>query len=951
VVVISQAGTVGTLAVNARGGRGGDSWTTGNVAHGGGGGGGGGVAFTSGGASVNTGGGANGNTNTADNPPGGAAHGATAGTSGTQGTVTAAGDSLGATAGARCLPQLTVVKTTVPTGPVTVPIGGTATYRITVSNLAGRGDALALAISDSLPGSPSAFTLLATPAPTITLGGGATRPTTSDPAAGATTPAWSSFTVPGGGSVQIQFAVRVPVETTAGTYQNPATAIYSDPARTTAGGTTSAAYDSASSTNEDVTVTRPIGTPVVFGSCPVGYAPGGANLMSNPSFGVALPNNPPWSAGAGVIIRTHNTDPAANGLASQVGAKTTYSTGQVQQSTFPGDPGFGLASTAQNTWVLYNGNTSGTDTLLQQTVSGLTAGRTYLYFAYVSNAINPGTTGLTNAPSVRLDAGGAGTLTSVPVETTATGDTWTRVQRTFTATGASATFSIADAAGTANGDDLAVTAFGVYECLGSGAISGRVYNDANADGNRAPAEDWTGGPTVQVTLSQRTGATCGAIVANQTVAAGAGTYSFPSVTPGDYCVVLNTTAGGSATPAAPASWTFIAPTTGVWPVSLTGAAVPNQDFGLAQSARIVTGRVFRDTGVGSGVANNGVQDGTEPGIASVQVRLYACATPGTTLSSDLTDGAGDYRLSIPASVTNGTSLCVAETNPPSCLSTGAQVGTSAGTYNRATDTITFTYNGTPDSGLNFGDVPGSIFVNNNVEAGLPGSTINFAHTFTAGTGGTVSFATTAIASPAVPGWSEVVYQDANCNGQTDAGETVLAPASSIAVVAGQQVCIVVKQFIPAAAPLNAQNQVTVTATLTYTNANPALVGTFTLVDLATVGQPTSAGLNLLKEVRNVTQGGAFAPSNTGRPGDTLEYRITYTNNSTAPLTTIVITDGVPAFTRFAAASCGANPPGITACAVTTQPAVNGTGALAWTLTGALAPAGSSFVLFSVQVQP
>ncbi len=402
VVVISQGGSVGTLTVNARGGRGGDSYTTGNVAHGGGGGGGGGVALLSGGATVNVGGGANGVTNTADNPPGGAAHGATAGTNGTSGTVTAASDSASATAGARCLPQLTVTKATVPTGPVTVPVGGTATYRIVVSNLAGRGDATSVAISDVLPGAPSAFTNQ-TATPTFTLSGGATRPATTNAAVGATSPAWSSFTLPGGGSVQFDFVVRIPVETNAGTYQNPATATYADPVRTTAGGTTSAAYDPASSTNEDVTVTRPIGTPVGSG-CPVGFAPGGSNLVTNPSFATALPAAP-WSTGADVNIRTHNTDPAATGSPPGGGEDHLRSPAARSSSRrSPATPRIRSRGRRAGTVGPLEREHGGHRYAAAQTMAGLTAGRTYFFFAYVSNAINPGTTGLTNAPTCRLDA-------------------------------------------------------------------------------------------------------------------------------------------------------------------------------------------------------------------------------------------------------------------------------------------------------------------------------------------------------------------------------------------------------------------------------------------------------------------------------------------------------------------------------------------------------------------
>jgi hypothetical protein len=66
----------------------------------------------------------------------------------------------------------------------------------------------------------------------------------------------------------------------------------------------------------------------------------------------------------------------------------------------------------------------------------------------------------------------------------------------------------------------------------------------------------------------------------------------------------------------------------------------------------------------------------------------------------------------------------------------------------------------------------------------------------------------------------------------------------------------------------------------------------------------------------------------------------------------VITDATPAFTTFQAASCGAPlPANVTSCSVTTQPAVNASGSVVWTLGGSLLPGGSGTVLYTVRVAP
>ena len=82
----------------------------------------------------------------------------------------------------------------------------------------------------------------------------ASRPSTSNPAVGTAVPTWGTFSIPGAGSVRLTFTVNIAPATPNGTYQNPARAVYLDPARTTVGGTTSSAYAPGSSTGEDVTI-------------------------------------------------------------------------------------------------------------------------------------------------------------------------------------------------------------------------------------------------------------------------------------------------------------------------------------------------------------------------------------------------------------------------------------------------------------------------------------------------------------------------------------------------------------------------------------------------------------------------------------------------------------------------------------------------------------------------
>ncbi|MCX6894329.1 MAG: SpaA isopeptide-forming pilin-related protein [Verrucomicrobia bacterium] len=71
------------------------------------------------------------------------------------------------------------------------------------------------------------------------------------------------------------------------------------------------------------------------------------------------------------------------------------------------------------------------------------------------------------------------------------------------------------------------------------------------------------------------------------------------------------------------------------------------DFGF-YPLHSIGNRVFLDNGAGGGTANNGIQDGAEPGIAGVTVKLFAADVSGNPagpeLASTNTDADGYYRL-------------------------------------------------------------------------------------------------------------------------------------------------------------------------------------------------------------------------------------------------------------------------------------------------------------------
>ena len=503
-------------------------------------------------------------------------------------------------------------------------------------------------------------------------------------------------------------------------------------------------------------------------------------------------------------------------------------------------------------------------------------------------------------------------------------------------------FTLGAPAGVAAGVALTATATlsaatsefsGVVAVTSGVAVAGAFYADADHDLQRDAGEAGTGIALFAKLVSAAAPLAAQAVVG---VNAASGLYSFTFVPAGTYSIVMDDNAlAADLTPTPPAGWVVTEAEPGVRAgVTVTAADVNDQDVGLFNGSR-VEGVVFRDDGAGAGLANDGVRQGGESGTAAVRVRLLGAACAGGQCDSALADGAGAWVLWLPAAAMGA--VQVVETDPAAWISTGASVGTSGGAYARPSDAIVFTaVAGTVYAGLAFGDVPANQLVPLGARSGAPGGVVFHPHTFAAGSAGTVTFTLARSAAPPIPGWSADLFGDLDCDGTLDPGEPALA--APLAVTAGQTLCLVLRHTIPVAAPGGAQESVTIGAGFDYINAAPALASSVQVGDLTTV--VGGGGLEIVKSVDVAS----------ARPGDYINYTITYNNPGAEPLTAIVIQDATPAFTVFDSAICGGLGTGLAGCAVTTAPAAGGSGGVTWTLAGALAPGGSGTVSFRVRVQ-
>ena len=469
------------------------------------------------------------------------------------------------------------------------------------------------------------------------------------------------------------------------------------------------------------------------------------------------------------------------------------------------------------------------------------------------------------------------------------------------------------------------------------SASGSVYADTDHDGLKDPGESGTGLIlwAKRYATSSPTGPATEAVAVDPTT----GLYTFPSVPPGTYDIVIDDNANlADVTPAVIPGWIGTEESDLVRQAVVMGAAdLPNLNFGLFNGSQ-VTGTVYADDGTGAGGAGNGTRDGGEGGIGGVTVQATSAGC-GALCASTTTAADGTFTLWLPAA-TNGTVVTIAEQNLAGYASTGGDAGTTAGTYDLPTDTIVFTDDGTgPYSGLEFGDLSGSQFSPDHQGNALPGSVVFYPHTFIAVADGAVTFAATSAPSPAVSGWAHAIYHDIDCSGTLDASEPLLTASTSIAVSAAVPTCIVIRESVPPTAPTGGQDVLTVTASfLPGAGSSPEVLQA---MDITTVGASTGGALALVKAVDQTT----------ALPATVLVYTVTFTNQGTSPLSNLVVYDATPSFTTYVGGSAQCVlplPANLTTC-TPSAPAGGGTGQLSWTFTGTLAPGRSGSVQYSVTI--
>lgn len=351
----------------------------------------------------------------------------------------------------------------------------------------------------------------------------------------------------------------------------------------------------------------------------------------------------------------------------------------------------------------------------------------------------------------------------------------------------------------------------------------------------------------------------------------------------------------------------------------------------------ITGRVFVDnsgTTLDASKAYNGIQDTGEVGIANSTIRLNNCST--TQLASTVTSANGDYAFSIEQSLLPS-SFCIVQQNLPEYISVSADSITVANT------------SATSYPNNNFADVKLNVLLTEDGQHTITaGEVTDYPHRLsTQAPVWVTKLEQTQSNSNNDQPWQALVYQDTNCNGTVDTGETVFDPTASGTVLLqpNTDICLVQRVFAPTNIFAGAQHIGTLQASYAVSALNLTDQKTQQRQDVTLIG---SAGLTLTKKVRAVTScsstpsdSSGFLVNNEATKQQNLEYEITYKNNSVKNLQNVKVKDSLPTGTNFGSVSCRLTPSG-NICNATRSGEV-----LEWTLTGLLKPSATGTLRFCV----
>ncbi|UJF19503.1 hypothetical protein L0B53_08245 [Vibrio sp. SS-MA-C1-2] len=152
-------------------------------------------------------------------------------------------------------------------------------------------------------------------------------------------------------------------------------------------------------------------------------------------------------------------------------------------------------------------------------------------------------------------------------------------------------------------------------------------------------------------------------------------------------------------------------------------------------------------------------------------------------------------------------------------------------------------------------------------------------------------------------WPIKIYQDNNCNGELEAGDTKIT--ADITTTQPEQTFCIVTEVTPqfSASGVDADFYYYLDVEVKPQDVGTSHGVTFYLSNQDILSLTNFGKLTLEKTVRNMSEEGSVeSKNNTAKSGDTLEYKLYFSNESEHPISNVVLLDYVPEFSQLVGGS-------------------------------------------------
>ncbi|MGC9384794.1 MAG: SdrD B-like domain-containing protein, partial [Kosmotogaceae bacterium] len=282
---------------------------------------------------------------------------------------------------------------------------------------------------------------------------------------------------------------------------------------------------------------------------------------------------------------------------------------------------------------------------------------------------------------------------------------------------------------------------------------------------------------------------------------------------------------------------------------------------------VVKGYVFEDTGAGFiSRANDTKKDPGEVGIPNARVELIN----GEDTYTRYTDQDGLYRFFVAGDPVYP--IILRQTDLPAYVSTGDYDSDGSASIEER-NKITINSDVNSSTFYNFADVRRLLLEGINNASGLPGSIVNLDHSLLVSTYGSIS-----LEAISALGFNIVIYE-------VDIAGNMLDIWDNNEVRSPGRYYLRLVVNIPTDTISGTLDSIKLKAVQNWENSEGS--DTAETYDTLTVGTEV---LSIKKETRNFTNNGPWGLSSKAKPGEIIEYRISFTNNGNLAIPSVVITD-------------------------------------------------------------